>query len=409
MSRHQIRGACPGLQVPMLTGDGLLVRIAPRGGELSLVQLAAIGQAAELFGNGVIEFSSRGNLQIRGVSEESHEGLLQAIKEAGIALEGRVPVLAPMLFAADKGRPKSEPSFAERLRQRLDEAGFLDDLAPKTAIIVDEGGLLDLSLHKADIRVLRLAGQGWQIWVGGTMQEARCVGVAGSDEEALAAIMQLLQLLAQKGRKMRGRDLSDSDLAAITLPQEVFPIPQGEKEPDRLVGVMEAGEGSYTLGLAFPFGSTSAAQLMKLAGTAEKAGAERVALLPGKRLAILGLEQQAAQDLQKRAVGFGMVTRPDDLRLQFLTCAGAPACSAGLLHTKKVAEDLIETFAGDLVGDVCVHVSGCPKRCAADGRIDMEIVGTQAGVEMASLAQDDKHGEQVERILQGIAERLAQG
>ena len=61
------RGACPGLSTPMQTGDGLLVRLLPTG-TIPLAAFAALCHAARAHGNGVIEVTSRGSIQVRGLS-----------------------------------------------------------------------------------------------------------------------------------------------------------------------------------------------------------------------------------------------------------------------------------------------------------------------------------------------------
>ncbi len=66
----QRRGACPGLSAPMPTGDGLLVRLLPAG----TIPLDAFGRlcaAARTHGNGIIEITARGSVQIRGLSAAS--------------------------------------------------------------------------------------------------------------------------------------------------------------------------------------------------------------------------------------------------------------------------------------------------------------------------------------------------
>ena len=66
----QRRGACPGLSAPMATGDGLLVRLLPIG-TIALDAFAALCVAARQHGNGIIEVTSRGSIQIRGLSAAS--------------------------------------------------------------------------------------------------------------------------------------------------------------------------------------------------------------------------------------------------------------------------------------------------------------------------------------------------
>ena len=62
------RNACPSLAVPMRTGDGFLARLPPLARALKPEQLGAIAAAAQAHGNGLVEISKRGNLQLRGLA-----------------------------------------------------------------------------------------------------------------------------------------------------------------------------------------------------------------------------------------------------------------------------------------------------------------------------------------------------
>ncbi|KTS17400.1 hypothetical protein NS228_12485 [Methylobacterium indicum] len=78
------RGWCPGLARPMPTGDGLLVRLHPVSGRLSARQVRAAARAAREGGNGLLDVTARGNLQIRGVTAESHGRVVDILAEAGL-------------------------------------------------------------------------------------------------------------------------------------------------------------------------------------------------------------------------------------------------------------------------------------------------------------------------------------
>src|SRR4051812_37034461 len=88
----QRRGACPTLREPMHTGDGLLARLRPTGGVVSPSQLSAIAALAQQFGNGQIEVTARGNLQVRGLRAEGVAAFAEAVEalvpiETGMAIE----------------------------------------------------------------------------------------------------------------------------------------------------------------------------------------------------------------------------------------------------------------------------------------------------------------------------------
>src|SRR5271169_3030875 len=96
----QRRGACPGLSAPMPTGDGLLVRLLPIG-TIPLAAFTALCAAARTHGNGVIEITSRGSIQARGLSAASAPRFATAIAALGIAAEDGVPILCNGLAGID--------------------------------------------------------------------------------------------------------------------------------------------------------------------------------------------------------------------------------------------------------------------------------------------------------------------
>src|SRR5690349_12873042 len=79
MSTVAIKGWCPGALRPMLSGDGLVVRVRPHGGRLSSAQAAGIAELSTRFGNGLIDVTNRANLQLRGITDRTHEPLMQAL------------------------------------------------------------------------------------------------------------------------------------------------------------------------------------------------------------------------------------------------------------------------------------------------------------------------------------------
>ncbi len=78
------RGWCPDVLRPMETADGLLVRVHPRNAVLSAEQARAIAESAQRFGNGLLDLSSRGNIQIRGLTTTTHPLLVDCLTLAGL-------------------------------------------------------------------------------------------------------------------------------------------------------------------------------------------------------------------------------------------------------------------------------------------------------------------------------------
>ena len=84
MSASVVKGWCPGALRPMQSGDGLVVRVRPFGGRLEETQISGLAHLAERHGNGLVDVTSRANLQIRGVNETSHRLLLDGLSQLAL-------------------------------------------------------------------------------------------------------------------------------------------------------------------------------------------------------------------------------------------------------------------------------------------------------------------------------------
>ncbi|MEM9636722.1 MAG: cobalamin biosynthesis protein CobG, partial [Pseudomonadota bacterium] len=73
-----VKGWCPGAFKPMMSGDGLIVRVRPFFARLSREQVLGLCDLVHSYGSGILDLTNRANLQIRGVSEDAFDALLSA-------------------------------------------------------------------------------------------------------------------------------------------------------------------------------------------------------------------------------------------------------------------------------------------------------------------------------------------
>ena len=176
MSQTFARGACPGVSAPMQTGDGLLARLVPAG-PLPLDALIGLCDAARVHGNGIMEISARGSLQVRGLNAASAPLFAEAVAALGIELCETVPVLCDPLPGDPAVLIDTQP-IAAALRQAIAKAGLA--LAPKVSVMVDGGGSIGLDAIAADIRLRAVAtseGPRFRVALGGDASTATEVGV----------------------------------------------------------------------------------------------------------------------------------------------------------------------------------------------------------------------------------------
>ncbi|MDP9167223.1 MAG: precorrin-3B synthase, partial [Actinomycetota bacterium] len=82
MVRTRDDDACPGALAVHQAADGALARVRLPGGMIEAAQLEALALAAAQFGSPAMELTSRGNVQIRGITDAG--ALADAIADAGL-------------------------------------------------------------------------------------------------------------------------------------------------------------------------------------------------------------------------------------------------------------------------------------------------------------------------------------
>ena len=150
------RGACPKVRNPMLTGDGWLVRWIPQE-PITTHAFAALCDASEKFGNGVMEITQRGSLQIRGLTLESAAALADVMEELGLEFDSTPVMLTPPLLGRDTAQGAPALRFARQLREHLKDRADMSLLSPKVSLLVDGETGLHLDQIAADVRLRHAA------------------------------------------------------------------------------------------------------------------------------------------------------------------------------------------------------------------------------------------------------------
>ncbi|APX25619.1 precorrin-3B synthase [Salipiger profundus] len=335
----------------MLSGDGLVVRVRPFRGELNRAQVLGLCDLAERFGNGLIELTSRANLQLRGIAQEDHLALLAALEGLGLLdLDPSFEARRNMLVAPDR----SPGDLTDRLCTGLLEAlPRLPNLPEKMGYVIDTGARAWLGEAIGDFR-LELAENGALLLRADGVALGRPVSEAG----AIPAIIELADWFVGTGGRDNGR--MARHVAKAMLPemwQRAAPRAQGWPEPgiDPELGAV----------LGVPFG---ALEPEALRGLVAQSGASALRPLPGRMLRILCPQPEAA-------LHPGFVSAPGAPEMRASACPGAPFCPAASVETRSLARTLARRASADTDAGGSLHVSGCAKGCAHPRRADLTLVG----------------------------------
>jgi precorrin-3B synthase len=374
------RGWCPSTLKPMETGDGWLVRLHPPGACLTPAQLRRIAALAARHGNGLIEISARGNMQLRGVTADSHPELVATLLAERLVDEHegdgpqRLTLVSPLAHPPPpSGASRSHLIDALALAAEIEARGReVAGLPAKFSVIIDGGGESSLEAFAGDLRIVATApGQvvialADRLWLGPLTEAEAGAVVAQTMARFAARRAQAPDTIRRMG------DLAAGELAALCDLPATEPPPR--RPPPRRAGLLALGDSHAAL-VGLPFGRADQATLDRLARTAETLGCPEIRLSPWRGIAFRGLSKPDAMALLDGAAADGLITRDDDPRLSVQACAGAPACSRAEAPAMADAARLAQVLAPDLARGLTLHVSGCVKSCARPAASDLTLVG----------------------------------
>ena len=370
--------ACPGALQTHAAADGGLARVRVPGGTLAAAQLGVLAAAARALGDGHLELTSRGNLQLRGLPDGAETELGAALADAGLlpsATHERVRnVLASTLSGrAAGGHVDVRPwvhTFDAGLCGEADLAGL-----PGRFLATLDDGRGDVAGLGGDVGLLALSPTTVALLLGGTDSGLR-VSPADAVVLALAAARAFLaERAAQGSSAWRLTELADGPARVAArlgrpaaVPVEVPPAPVVGP-----VGAVTQLDGRTTLIGVVPLGRLSAAQVELLAGLAAE-----VQVTPWRSVVVPDLTEDAVDDAAVDLFRSGMVFDEASPWLQVTTCAGRPGCAKSLADVRADAVTAVTTRTLP-AGGARQHWVGCERRCGRPQGEVVDVVATPTG------------------------------
>jgi precorrin-3B synthase len=411
------RGACPSSHRPFVEADGLLVRVRVPGGELTCGQASTMARMAERHGSGVVEVTSRANLQIRGVRAEA-----LATLQAGLSAAALVPADAAtderrnIVAAPAAGLDPTEVADVRPVAQsllRLLSGRDLPPFHPKAGALIDGGGAVSLRGRRHDVAL----GAARRRDTGAIVAELVLGGPLPLDPDpaslapvvpwATAAPVAFHALALTAGLRRVHEVVAGRGLGAVVAELErrsgvtMEPVPRRVLDratphlaaplgihpaggPQRSRRPSGSGRATVFVGAAPLLGRLDATALDGVAEIGRRHGDGTIRLTSWRTVLVPGVPSDQAPAVLAELAGLGLVTDPEDPATTVVACVGRAGCQAGLADTLVDAHRLI---AGRRNGTrrspgqtptpapaPTVHLSGCGKRCASRQVKDVTLV-----------------------------------
>jgi precorrin-3B synthase len=346
--------ACPGALQVHQAADGALARLRLPGGMITAAQLEALAHTATEFGNGTLELTVRGNLQLRGVRDPA--AVADAAAAAGL-LPSRTHervrnIVASPLSGRVGGLGDVRPWVTE-----LDKAIQADpELArlPGRFLFGLDDGRGDISGLGADVSA-QVLSDGVALLLAGRDTEVRL-----SPGDVVATLVTVArQFVEIRGKAWRIAELADP--SALVSDFEVT-APAGATYPPVLrppVGWILQDGATVALGAAVPLGVLTARQAEFVAAIDAP-----MVITPWRSLLVCDLSEGVADTSLRVLAPMGLVFDQHSPWLDVSACVGSPGCEKSLADVRAEATRVAtEGVAGPAVGHV--HYVGCERACGS--------------------------------------------
>ncbi len=379
---------CPGALATHEAEDGRLARIRIPGGMLSPDQLEAVAGLAD-DGNGIVEITARGNLQVRGLGAEPAAGRALRLDAVGLLPSPEHERVRNILASPFGGRHCSSLVSTDDLVVALDR-GICSDpafgrLSGRFLFAVDDGSGV-MAGQRADVGLMaEPSGTGrarFRLFLDGR-PTTRYIGTAIAVDAALAAARAFLDLSSLRGgRAWRVGDLaSGAERLAERLGTRLGPAP-----PDSAGLVVRAGlstqrNGYLAISGLAPLGRLSPQGLRAIASAARPLGAG-VRTSPWRTLTLLDVPPGSARSAQSALEAAGLLVEGDDGWHRLSACAGLGACAKASADVRTAA---VRRARQRGPGSPREHWSGCERRCGESASVGVSAVAVGGRVVVSRL------------------------
>ncbi|WUK15113.1 cobalamin biosynthesis protein CobG [Kitasatospora sp. NBC_00374] len=351
--------ACPGALRLHRADDGALARVRVPGGLLTARQAVALAEAAEDLGDGELETTSRGNVQLRGLGSDAGAELGARLRAAGLlpsdAHERVRNIVASPLAGLDGRGHADVQAWVRELDAKLCAGDWAVGLSGKFLFALDDGRGDAASLDADVTLIARPAGTA--LLRLGRAATARPVPAGEAVDAALAAARDFLAALRATGTQAWHLREAPDLLDPGPLPLPAF------TDPHPPLGALPGG-----LSVGLRFGRASAAGWRLLAETA----VDGLRLTPWRGAVLPG----AAADRLPRLAAAGFRTEPGTPWDRATACTGTPGCARSLADVRADAAPALDAAGRP---GLPVHWSGCERRCGHPGGDWVDVLATGQG------------------------------
>ena len=382
-----------------------MLRIKLPAGRISPAQLRTVGELSVEHGSDAGELSTRQTIQLHHLRLPALPDVFARLDASGLTTAGacgdavRNVTGCPLAGLAHDELFDATPVIDEVTSFFYGNPDY-SDLPRKHKITISACAH---RCNAAEINCIALVGavhdgvEGFAVLVGGGLSSvprlARELGVFVAKDEALPVLRALIDAwqedLRYRVSRVKARlkfmvdDIGPEGMRAHveqrlgrSLPDFVLP-PHPQADHDHM-GVGLEHDGARSVGVPVHVGLASGTQMIALADLAEMFGTD-LRVTRQQNLVLTGVAAEAVERVEARLGEIGFPTDVNPIRAGSIGCTGEPHCNFSVTETKTRLAALVEGLElrfGAAVGELKLHLDGCPHACAQHWVGDLGFQGS---------------------------------
>ncbi|MGW2365247.1 precorrin-3B synthase [Streptomyces sp. NPDC001667] len=384
--------ACPGALRLHSADDGALARVRLPAGLLTVRQAEVLAGISEELGDGGLDITSRGNVQLRGLADGCGGELGERLRAAGMLPSDRHErvrnTVASPLCGLDGTGHGDVRAWARELDRLLCANPDVTGLSGRFLFGLDDGRG-DIAALGPDVTLIATEGGQALLGYGTSASGLRVAAAHGPRAAVLAAEVFLEAARASGATAWRVKDLAEehrphagalahrlATAGIVSAPAALAPPPGTPVEP----GLVTGPYGRTALSVAAPLGRLTAAQWRLVVRTAAEDGAGELRVTPWRGIVVPGLPSDTAPDRLAALADAGLVTSAASPWHRAGACAGRPGCAKSRADVRADAADCL---TGGRTRGLPVYWSGCERRCGHPSGVWVDVLATGEGYEIA--------------------------
>ncbi len=392
-----------------------MVRVRMPGGRTSSYQLRALAELAANHGNGLLDLTTRQQVQLRHIRIEAVPAVFAKMEEVGLtSLQTGMDNVRNVMTCPVTGLHPHEivdtaglvRAITEEILNNCDYSNLPRKLnvavtgCPDNCLHMETQ---DLALVPAYYELGHDRCPGFNVLVGGKLGSggyriASPLNVFVNPADALEvcrAIMQIyrdhgprenrtqarLAFLVEDWGEERLRLEVERRLGKSLAPAGVDARTTGESDH---VGIYRQRQtGMNYVGLKILVGRIKADDLLKIVSLAERYGNGEMRMSPGQAIIIPNVSDRRVGALAEESLLMQFAYNPSPLYKGLVSCVGNDYCNLAVIETKTRAvrtAQLLEEKLGDRLKPITMHWSGCPAGCGNHLVADIGLLGKKTKV-----------------------------